>query len=759
MWPLDLLDDSAWRPLNWTLLHFLWQGIAVAAVWKILFRLLRARTTQTHYLLGLLGLLVMAACPLATLVLLESESGPTEATPAIGPAYAGRLAAIVPALANPRPNAHSPDFANWNDDLVQCIADMQPYLLGGWFAGLVLFSGRLLLGAAGVRRLRRRRAAISGDIWNRAAGVAERMGLREVPGLFASPVARESLVTGFLRPMVLLPTAWLVEMPPAMLEAVIAHELAHIRRFDLWVNLFQRFLETLLFYHPAVWWLSRRVRQAREMCCDELAAAATGERVVYASALELAARKRLVPARSFLEVALGVTRMTLLERVRNVLGLAAQSERDRWWPAAMLALTVPPLIWLLSTTAVTSAQEKKPAGEAKAVAEGKPAASPAPPKYTATAVLQVRCEPPTVAGQAAEEWTRDRFEIYKSTQRQLLLSRFVLLAALREPTVAKLPPIRHAQKSGDPVRWLKSQVHVTFPGNAEIMEVSLTATDPDEAVTLVREVVNAYLREVVNPEQDKKRARLGELDRAVREKEGEIRERRVALKKLAAELGTSATQNLALKQKLALEELALYRQDLARMQSEVRRLKAELVAQQTTLKSIDNSAVSDAEADAVMQQDPIGRELFLELGWKKLDQLYMDKAVPKGGDPRDFDRYQKALKTLQKSYNARKAELAELVRQKKRSLIQAEVRKLESSVAALMEQQRELQKQVGAKHAEATRFGNATIDMQMLLSDIKNAELVLNQLVMERDKLRVECRAQPRVTLIEPPCKPTAPDN
>ena len=113
--------------------------------------------------------------------------------------------------------------------------------------------------------------------------------------------------------------------------------MAHIRRLDLWVNLFQRFLETLLFYHPAVWWLSHRVRLAREMCCDELAAAATGERVVYASALELAARKRLRPAGSFLEVALGVTRMTLLKRVRNVLGLAAQGEhaaaggRRRYW--------------------------------------------------------------------------------------------------------------------------------------------------------------------------------------------------------------------------------------------------------------------------------------------------------------------------------------------------------------------------------------------------------------------------------------------
>ena len=123
------------------------------------------------------------------------------------------------------------------------------------------------------------------------------MGFRSGSAAFsASEAAREAVVTGLLRPMVLLPAAWLAEMTPEVLEAVIAHELAHIRRYDLWVNLFQRFVETLLFYHPGVWWLSRRVRLAREMCCDEMAARATGDRVVYATALELAARKRLEPA-------------------------------------------------------------------------------------------------------------------------------------------------------------------------------------------------------------------------------------------------------------------------------------------------------------------------------------------------------------------------------------------------------------------------------------------------------------------------------
>ena len=96
----------------------------------------------------------------------------------------------------------------------------------------------------------------------------------------------EAVAIGLFKPMILLPAAWLSELPPDMLEAVLAHELAHVRRLDLWVNLLQRLVETLLFYHPAMWWLSHRLRTERELCCDELAATVTNDRVRYAETLE-----------------------------------------------------------------------------------------------------------------------------------------------------------------------------------------------------------------------------------------------------------------------------------------------------------------------------------------------------------------------------------------------------------------------------------------------------------------------------------------
>src|SRR5439155_10707354 len=122
----------------------------------------------------------------------------------------------------------------------------------------------------------------------------------------------------------------------------------HLRRRDLWVNLLQRMVETLLFYHPAVWWLSRRLRIERELCADELAIDATGKRLEYARTLEQIASERRADIRPALAAFLrGETDMRLLERVRNVLGQPS-AERTRLWPAGLLALALPLGLWIAS---------------------------------------------------------------------------------------------------------------------------------------------------------------------------------------------------------------------------------------------------------------------------------------------------------------------------------------------------------------------------------------------------------------------------
>ncbi len=131
-------------------------------------------------------------------------------------------------------------------------------------------------------------------------------------------------VIGWIRPIVLLPVSALTGLTDAQLAAVIAHELAHIRRYDAFVNLFQISVESLLFYHPAVWWLSKRIRAERENCCDDAAIAVCGSPLEYARALTLMEEWRATPA-----LAMAANRAPLADRIRRLLGVPAHSSSLR----------------------------------------------------------------------------------------------------------------------------------------------------------------------------------------------------------------------------------------------------------------------------------------------------------------------------------------------------------------------------------------------------------------------------------------------
>jgi hypothetical protein len=196
---------------------------------------------------------------------------------------------------------------------------------------------RLSAGYVGTLTLRMGRLPVDRETAGLARQLGSRLGLRREVGVFISGRVVEATVVGFLRPIVLLPLAWLSELPPDVLEAVLAHELAHVRRHDLWINLAQRLVETLLFFHPCIWWVSERLRLEREMCCDDLAVAVTGRPGVYAETLELVALRRRSAQAPFLATAFGGKRMSLLRRVRNVLG-QEPPQGGRWWPVGIVAL-------------------------------------------------------------------------------------------------------------------------------------------------------------------------------------------------------------------------------------------------------------------------------------------------------------------------------------------------------------------------------------------------------------------------------------
>jgi hypothetical protein len=163
------------------------------------------------------------------------------------------------------------------------------------------------------------------------------------------------IVVGYVRPIILLPVSLVTDIPTCQLEAILAHELAHVRRHDFVVNLLQTLVETVFFYHPAVWWLSCQMRAEREHCCDDLVVDELGNRLEYGRALlaieEHRGRGRLTT------LALGATDGSLLSRVRRIVGASSQVER---LPAVLLGIVLIGISSMLWVTWNLAAEDALP---------------------------------------------------------------------------------------------------------------------------------------------------------------------------------------------------------------------------------------------------------------------------------------------------------------------------------------------------------------------------------------------------------------
>jgi beta-lactamase regulating signal transducer with metallopeptidase domain len=309
------------QPVGWALVHFLWQGAAVAGLLALLIRTCTPRgapllrSAEHRYLAGCAALLLMAACPVVTLVHLLPDSYPS-VSPLQAPGITSHPAVVERDLALPSPGLGLPD-----PDGPSRIGRVQPLLPGFvavWLLGVLVLSVRLVGGWVVVQRLGRRGARpTQGDTRARFLELTQRLRIRRPVRLLESVEVPVPTVIGWLRAAVLVPVGALAGLPPQQLEALLAHELAHIRRHDYLVNLLQTGVETVLFYHPAVWWVSHSIRLERENCCDDLVVAVLGDRLTYARALTSLEELGRVPG----PLVLAATNSGLLPRVRRILGL------------------------------------------------------------------------------------------------------------------------------------------------------------------------------------------------------------------------------------------------------------------------------------------------------------------------------------------------------------------------------------------------------------------------------------------------------
>jgi beta-lactamase regulating signal transducer with metallopeptidase domain len=321
------------------LVHSLWQDALVALLLGAALVIMRNRTAAARYIAACAGLALMATLPVVTASVLYGRSIPTAFAPTMPLASARPDAATTDTIAALTAQIPVQEHAS--------IALVQRWALPVWSVGVLVFSLRLLSGSAYAFGVRRRGEPAEEETTSLVARLARQIGITRPIAVLVSALPEGPATIGWLRPIVLLPPATALGLTRQQLEALLVHELAHVRRHDYLVNVFQMILESLFFYHPAIWWASNQIRAERELCCDDIAVASCGDSITYARALTSVARLRLTAQ----SVAVGAGSGPLPHRIRRLLNPAPDKRTSRG-PAEVTTLIVLPTMALILALAV-----------------------------------------------------------------------------------------------------------------------------------------------------------------------------------------------------------------------------------------------------------------------------------------------------------------------------------------------------------------------------------------------------------------------
>lgn len=356
----DILSQQIVQKLGWTLLHFVWQAAVVVLILAFLLWLLRKSTANLRYTISCSALALVVLLPVITIRLVPASTstsmagrGLTSSHPAL-PAQQSTITEVSASQqpAQPQDVAHVP-AVSWNEHSVELLEPALPYIVSGWLIGVFVLSIWHLGGWAQLQRLRKKMVKqVNASLYSTLSRLAERLRVNRTIQLAESALVQVPTVVGWLRPVILLPATALTGLSPRQLEAMLAHELAHIKRYDYLVNILQTVVEILGFYHPAVWWVSHRIRTERENCCDDLAVSVCGDKVSYAKALTSMEEIRQV------QLAVAATGGNLLTRIRRIVGKEPAGSRHGWLPSVIAILLIMALMIPTTLALTPPAQEK-----------------------------------------------------------------------------------------------------------------------------------------------------------------------------------------------------------------------------------------------------------------------------------------------------------------------------------------------------------------------------------------------------------------
>ena len=383
MLAFSLFDRQLEYALGWMVLHSLWQGMLIALVTGVVLIALRHRSAQERYLIANFGLFAVLLAAGFTFYSYYVTTTPGDDWMAssrewISPdgqfneAYLDQLIEqeiepgapveaeaefILPPMPPMAPESPMPEIANantgFNWQAIQVYFNQNlPLIVGLWLLGVAIFLLRMLSSVSYVYYLKGRMNFPADEYWlDLLDNMIRKIGLDKAVTLVESALVRSPQVVGYLKPMVLFPLGMINRLPAAEVEAILAHELAHIIRHDHLLNVLQGFVETLFYYHPGVWWISAQIRTERESACDDLAIHLTGDALTYAQALVTVQEMGFVPLSPALAFA-GQQKSQLMLRLQRILHIKSPTTNtmEKMLTVILVAGTFSGLGWIKSFT-------------------------------------------------------------------------------------------------------------------------------------------------------------------------------------------------------------------------------------------------------------------------------------------------------------------------------------------------------------------------------------------------------------------------
>lgn len=308
----DFLSSEWSRALGWTAIHSLWQGFLIAIILAVLMIPLQRYTAKARYWAANFSLLLVFASAIITFCLIYSPSTAVPGQILLDEHSLDEISILAYDTAQAAEQSLGKRFTAYFEQHL-------PLMVSLWLIGLAFFLLRMLGGIAYVQHLKHNQVRQLPAHWNDLLQqLATKMGLQKPITLLESAIIKSPMLIGYLKPVVLMPVGAVNALSPAQVEAVLAHELAHVLRNDYLWNILQSFIEALFYFNPAVWWISANIRLERENCCDDMALFFCNNSLEYAKALVKLQECHQTPAH-FAMAFSGQRRQHLLNRVKRIL--------------------------------------------------------------------------------------------------------------------------------------------------------------------------------------------------------------------------------------------------------------------------------------------------------------------------------------------------------------------------------------------------------------------------------------------------------